>query len=135
MCAPGDQRKSSGNQREQAEPNALECQRRADVSRGCDRIGEAELCPEFNSRNERLWSDRFWRTFGKAPTSPKCQFQTHEPQHVASYSITSSARSRNDSGTIRPITFAALRLMAIWNLVGSWTGRSLGLVPLRIRSI
>jgi hypothetical protein len=32
MCAPRDQRKSSNNQREQAELNALPCQRRADVS-------------------------------------------------------------------------------------------------------
>src|SRR6266851_10090503 len=32
MCAPGDQRKSSTSQCEQAELNALRCQRRADVS-------------------------------------------------------------------------------------------------------
>jgi hypothetical protein len=38
---------------------------------------------------------------------------------VTAHSITSSARSRNDSGTVRPMAFAALRLMAMWNLVGS----------------
>jgi hypothetical protein len=32
MCAPGHQRKSSNNQREQPELNALWCQRRVDVS-------------------------------------------------------------------------------------------------------
>lgn len=34
MCAPRDQRKSSNNLCEQAELNALRCQRRADVSAG-----------------------------------------------------------------------------------------------------
>jgi hypothetical protein len=33
MCAPGDQRKSSDDQRQQAELNALQCPSRADVSR------------------------------------------------------------------------------------------------------
>jgi hypothetical protein len=44
MCAPRDQRKSSHNQSEQAELNALRCQRRDDVSGDCAPqaiIGEA----------------------------------------------------------------------------------------------
>src|SRR5450759_4593171 len=53
-------------------------------------------------------------------------------QHL--YSITSSARTSSAGGTSRPIAFAVLRLMANSNFVGCWTGRSIGLAPLRIRS-
>ena len=42
------------------------------------------------------------------------------------YSITSSARTSNAGGTVRPRTLAVLRLMTISNLVGCWTGRSAG---------
>jgi len=51
------------------------------------------------------------------------------------YSITSSARPSSIAGMSRPSDLAVLRLMTISNLVGSWTGRSAGLPPLRIRSI
>ena len=51
-----------------------------------------------------------------------------------SHSITSSAMASNDAGTVRPSVFAVLRLITSTNLVGSWTGRSAGLAPLRIRS-
>ncbi len=37
-------------------------------------------------------------------------------------------------GTVRPSAFAVLRLMTSSNFVGSSTGRSDGLVPLRILS-
>jgi hypothetical protein len=39
------------------------------------------------------------------------------------------------SGTLRPITLAALRLMTKSYLVGFCTGRSAGFSPLRIRSV
>src|SRR5437764_8509860 len=48
------------------------------------------------------------------------------------YSITSSARIRNDCGTVRPSAVAVLRLITSSNLVGCWTGRSAGFAPLRI---
>jgi hypothetical protein len=51
-----------------------------------------------------------------------------------SYSITSSARSRNDSGTRSPIAFAVAKLMISSNLVGCSTGRSAGFAPLKILS-
>src|SRR5216684_4954388 len=50
------------------------------------------------------------------------------------HSITSSARSRNDSGIVRPSALAVLRLITSSNLVGCSTGKSAGLEPLRIRS-
>src|SRR5215831_319458 len=50
------------------------------------------------------------------------------------HSITSSARCRKGSGIVRPSVFAVLRLTTSSNLADSWTGRSAGLAPLRIRS-
>src|SRR5258708_6072486 len=48
------------------------------------------------------------------------------------YSITSSARASNEGGTVRPSALAVLRLITSSYLVGCSTGRSEGLVPLRI---
>ena len=50
------------------------------------------------------------------------------------YWITSSAVANSVSGMVRPSALAVLRLMASSNLVGACTGRSAGLVPLRMRS-
>jgi ABC transporter substrate binding protein len=52
----------------------------------------------------------------------------------ACYSITLSARSRNDSGIVTPSAAAALRLMNSSNLVGCSTGRSPTLAPFKMRS-
>ena len=56
------------------------------------------------------------------------------PSRRPRYSITLSARNRIDGGNVMPSAFAVLRLITISNLVGCWTGRSLGLAPLRILS-
>src|ERR1700719_2628471 len=50
------------------------------------------------------------------------------------YSITSSARTRNDSGIVKSSAFAVLRLITSWNLVGCSTGRSAGRAPFKMRS-
>src|SRR5262249_22590330 len=50
------------------------------------------------------------------------------------HSITSSARARSVGGISRPNALAVLRLMTNSYLVGSMTGRSAGLAPLRIRA-
>jgi hypothetical protein len=50
------------------------------------------------------------------------------------HSITSSVVASSVGGTIRPSTFAVLRLMTSSNLVNSSTGRSAGLVPFKILS-
>src|SRR5689334_12031521 len=50
------------------------------------------------------------------------------------YCMTSSALRRSDCGTVRPTSFAVLRLTESSNLVGCSTGRSLGGTPLRILS-
>ena len=62
------------------------------------------------------------------------QQETHALQQKASYSITSSARASKEGGTVRPSALAVLRLITNSNLVGCSTGRSEGLVPLRILS-
>jgi hypothetical protein len=63
-------------------------------------------------------------------------FQQHRPQGDIGgtvHSIRSSARMRRDSGTSSPSALAVFRLTSSSNLLGSSTGRSAGLVPLRIR--
>jgi hypothetical protein len=51
------------------------------------------------------------------------------------HSITLSARCRSDCGSSAPNALAVLRLITNSNFVGCSTGRSAGLVPLRIRSM
>jgi hypothetical protein len=62
------------------------------------------------------------------PTADSC---TAANSHT--YSITSSARESSVAGTSRPNAFAVLRLITSLNFVDCTTGRSAGLVPLRIR--
>jgi hypothetical protein len=50
------------------------------------------------------------------------------------YSITSSALSKIDCGTVRPRALTVLRLTTISNLLGNCTGRSPGFAPRRMRS-
>src|SRR5947207_14177743 len=54
--------------------------------------------------------------------------------HAPSHSITSSAWTSKEAGTVRPRTLAVFMLITNSNLVGCSTGRSEGLVPLRILS-
>src|SRR6516164_10258043 len=51
------------------------------------------------------------------------------------HSITSSARTRNDSGIFRPIAFAVFRFTTNSNLTGICTGRSVGFAPRRTWSM
>jgi hypothetical protein len=55
-------------------------------------------------------------------------------QQRSSYSITSSARCWSIQGTSRPSALAVLRLITSSSFVGCSTGRSSGLLPLRILS-
>lgn len=66
MCAPGDQRKSSNDQREQAELNALRCERWAMFGSTSDLAPASREflpvnCRRLNSRNEWLWNGGAWR--------------------------------------------------------------------------
>ena len=51
------------------------------------------------------------------------------------YSITASARLSRGSETVRPSLWAVFRLITNSNFVGSSTGSSAGLAPLRIRPV
>src|SRR5262245_42955600 len=51
------------------------------------------------------------------------------PQQWQRYSITSSARTRMESGIVNPIAFAVLRLRTMSNFVACSTGRSAGFAP------
>lgn len=53
---------------------------------------------------------------------------------VGDHSITLSARINRDAGIVRPSVFAVFALITNWNFVGSSTGKSAGLAPLRILS-
>src|SRR5689334_11963612 len=68
------------------------------------------------------------RDVGFGPTKDSCTaVKTH-------HSTTSSARASSAGGTVRPSALAVLRLIANSYLVGCWTGRLAGMVPLRILS-
>src|SRR5215472_882032 len=57
------------------------------------------------------------------------------PFHLRGHSITSSARPRSESGTVRPRALAVLRLMISSTFVDCITGRSAGFSPLRTRPV
>ena len=57
----------------------------------------------------------------------------HRSTKLQHYSMTSSARASNLSGTVMPSDFAVLTLITISNFVGSTTGISAGFSPLKMR--
>src|SRR5262245_23701978 len=54
---------------------------------------------------------------------------------IARYSITSSARSKIDVGSVTPIAFAAFKLTTNSNWLTCSTGKSAGLAPRRILAV
>src|SRR4051812_7491507 len=66
---------------------------------------------------------------------PRCRRAAKQRDELAAlHSITSSARSKNDSGIASPSAFAVVRLRTRSNLVGCSTGSSPGLAPRKILS-
>src|SRR5262245_37709634 len=78
------------------------------------------------------WRPGLLRFSGKRPGECAQRQPTEEGAPV--HSTTWSARSRTDSGMVRPKALAVLALITNSNVVGSSTGRSAGLAPLRILS-
>ena len=84
-----------------------------------------------------------WRSIGKTDAESASGFLGARGRDwgllplrcLALHSMTRSARSSSDCGTMRPMAFAVFRLMINSNLVGSWTGKSAGLAPLSIWSM
>src|SRR6266436_58770 len=58
----------------------------------------------------------------------------HRDEPASVHSITSSARTKNDSGIASPIALAVRRLMISCNIVGCSIGKSPGFAPLSILS-
>src|SRR5262249_6436456 len=74
----------------------------------------------------------------KRPRRSRCAEKGEEGpalHGLAFHSITSSARTSNAVGKVRPSALAALMLMTSSILVTCWTGNSEGLAPLRIRAV
>jgi hypothetical protein len=111
--------------------------------------------PPRNLHRPDLWSplatqpvtsDRTLNPSGQAGSLPPCSRFHNEPCFLdrshpgtlrtlsLSYWMISSARASTEGGIVRPICFAAFRLMMNSNFVGCSMGRSAGLAPLRILS-
>src|SRR5215472_2887202 len=52
----------------------------------------------------------------------------------SNHSITSSAATSRLGGTVNPSAFAVFKLSTVSYFIGAWTGRSVGLAPLRMWS-
>src|SRR5262249_26710731 len=91
-------------------------------------VGGRRAAEEPDYRHRRLLRARRER--------PRCHRATEQRDELATaaHSITSSARADTPGGTSRPSVLAVLRLMTNSNAVGSRTGRSAGLSPLRMRA-
>src|SRR5262245_36485722 len=82
--------------------------------------------------NPRNFPPRLLRARRKRPSRRRAAEQGDK---LASFhSTSSSARSRNDSGIVRPSALAVVRLMTRSNFVGCSTGMSAGLAPCKILS-
>jgi hypothetical protein len=79
----------------------------------------------FTPRSRRRSGHRF------APLGAKSGCE--QLQQGSPYSITSSARPSNGSGTVRPNALAVFRFITNSYLVGVCTGRLAGFSPLRMR--
>src|SRR6516165_3501707 len=113
-------------------------------SEPCSAAKAAHSCPLWSEADEATLRGfvRFTPQSGhSSPTSacPLCATSCREqPQQSecieGAYSISSSARSRNDSGMASPSALAVVRLIAKSHLVGCSTGNSATFVPRRILS-
>src|SRR5262249_17410823 len=80
----------------------------------------------------RLGGKTKWKR--KSEESKARNFSIHHVSSRLLHLITLSARASTFGGIVRPICFAALRLIINSNFIGCSTGRSAGLRPLRILS-
>src|SRR5262245_55887386 len=101
-------------------------------------LAEPEPCaPE----RKQFWTvERQLQRRHRAPRGAgRCKLKFDAPRIFAdfialAYCMTSSALDSSCCGIVKPSALAAVRLMTRSNLVGCSTGRSAGLVPLRILS-
>ena len=79
------------------------------------------------------WHRRRLRPRSERPRSSRAAKQRDEL--AAPHSITSSARASSEGGTVRSSILAVSALMTSSNLDACMTGKSAGLVPLRMRPV
>ena len=71
---------------------------------------------------------------GRTIGNPKSETRPERMRRISFHWMTLFARASSSYGTVKPICFAALRLMMNSNFIACCTGRSAGFVPLRILS-
>src|SRR6266699_5707923 len=76
------------------------------------------------------WASPFRSTpiNGHRQTAPACWVGA-KPGSRGHHSITSSARTSSDDGTVNPSALAVLRLIASWYFIGACAGRLAGFSP------
>jgi hypothetical protein len=77
----------------------------------------------------------FWMCGGSVPRDHLTGAAPFRRTSASFHSITSSARSKTDGGSVRPIACAACTLAMSWNLVCCRNGRSAGLAPANMSAI
>src|SRR5262245_23575294 len=92
-------------------------------------VGGRRAAEEPDHRHRRLLRARRERPRGRRAADERDELAT------AAHSINSSARPDSGNGTVMPSALAVLRLMNSSYLDACSTGRSAGLVPLRILSM
>src|SRR5262245_9812401 len=97
-----------------------------------------EICIKWGL--SRLHTDKsdaqhLWVLLRTRRERPRGHATEQRDEFAPFHSITSSARTSNDCGIVRPRAFAVLRLITNSNFVGRSMGRSAGFAPLRMRSI
>src|SRR5262245_36627807 len=83
---------------------------------------------------KNLWPCNFRVLQQNRPIADSCTAANGVREYAPPHLITSSARNKRESGIVRPIAAAVLRLTTSSNLVGNWTGSSLIFAPRRVRS-
>src|SRR5262245_21552510 len=118
---------------------------RLDLFRSSALLRRSETQPEEKFVHRTLLStsyhrqgaadDGHRRLLRARPERPRhCRGAKQRDEGAPLHSITSSARASRLSGTVRPSSFAVLRLITSSYFVGACTGRSAGFSPLRMRS-
>src|SRR5262245_48173213 len=97
-----------------------------------EKVGVDRRVPGLNADKSEPRHLRLLRARRKRPRNRRAAEQRDE--FASLHSITSSARSRKDSGIVSPSALAVVRLMMRSNLVGCSTGMSPGFAPRRILS-
>src|SRR5262249_42485577 len=98
--------------------------------------GDAKLCFRIALGKAHQYTDppHPVRLLRARRERPRRRAAEQRDERATFHSITSSARSKNGSGILRPSALAVVRLMTSSNFVGCSTGMSAGFAPRKILS-